>query len=181
MNPTTEPATQETLANVPGVSLPELTVTMATKAPSFAALMGTFRAEHESEVQAAAALFIGATTLNSYCEATSLPSPTGIKRLAPLVGIPADEMAALVELQRAAQARGESIATVPPVRTCTRRLPVPPAGLGCEACYGEGICRPHGTSRLITCPKCGPAVATAGSLERRDDAALQLAPARKSE
>lgn len=124
MNPTTEPAPQGTLANVPGVSLPELTVTLAAKAPSFAALMGALRAEHDSEVQAAGALLIGTTTLNSYCEAKSMPSATGIKRLAPLVGIPADELAALVNEQRAAQARGDQIATVPPVRTRVRRLPI---------------------------------------------------------
>lgn len=118
MNPiTTEPAQQGTLADVPGVTLPELTVTQAAKAPSFAALMGTYRAEHDSEVQAAAALLIGTTTLSDYCDAKTLPSATGIKRLAPLVGIPAEELAQLVEAQRAAQARGESIATVAPIRT----------------------------------------------------------------
>ncbi|HEX3133872.1 MAG TPA: helix-turn-helix transcriptional regulator [Planctomycetota bacterium] len=131
MNPTTtEPAQQGTLADVPGITLPELTVTAAAKAPSFAALMGAFRAEHETEVEAAAVLLIGSTTLRDYCNGTALPSATGIKRLAPALGIPADELATLVEAQRAAQARGESIATVAPLRPRVRRLPIVPVGEG---------------------------------------------------
>lgn len=118
MNPTTtEPAQQETLAAVPGVTLPEGTVTMAAKAPSFAALAGAFRAEFDSEVQAAGMLLIAPSTLSDYCDGKSLPTVNGVRRLAPLFGIPADELAQLVEAQRAAQDRGESIATVPPVRT----------------------------------------------------------------
>lgn len=117
-------AQQGTLADVPGVTLPELTVTQAAKAPSFAALMGAFRREHDSEVEAAAALLIGPSTLSDYCDGKSLPTANGIKRLAPLVGIPADELAELVEAQRAAQARGEPIATVAPVRT--RKVRVAP-------------------------------------------------------
>ena len=95
-----------------------------TTAPSFAALMGAFRAQHTSEVQAAAVLLIATATLNGYCEAKSLPCAPGIKRLAPALGITADELAALVGAQRAAQARGESIATVPPVPRRMRRLPI---------------------------------------------------------
>jgi transcriptional regulator with XRE-family HTH domain len=97
---------------------------MAAKAPSFAALVGAFRAEHDSEVQAAAALLIAPSTMSDYCDGLSLPTVNGVRRLAPLLGIPADELAQLVEAQRAAQARGESIATVAPVRTRARRLPV---------------------------------------------------------
>lgn len=123
MNPTTE-AHQETLAIVPGICLPELTVTTAAKSPSFAALMGSFRAEYDSEVEAAAILLIGPTTLSDYCDGKSLPTASGIKRLAPLVGMPADELATLVEAQRAAQARGDTIATVAPIRTRVRRLPI---------------------------------------------------------
>ncbi len=93
----------------------------APRAPSFAALMGSFRAEHHSEVQAAAALLIGATTLSDYCHGRSLPTASGIKRLAPALGIPADELAVLVEAQRAAMQRGESIPTVAPVLARIRR------------------------------------------------------------
>lgn len=129
-SPTTEPTQQETLALVPGISLPDGVETKAPAAPSFAALMGTFRAEHDSEVEAAAVLLVGPSTLSDYCDGKSLPTAIGIKRLAPALGIPADELAALVELQRAAQARGESIATVPPIRTRIRRLPVTTTGVG---------------------------------------------------
>lgn len=125
MNPvTTEPAQQETLALVPGISLPDGVETKSPAAPSFAALMGTFRAEYDSEVEAAGALFVGVSTLSDWCDGKALPRDAGIKRLAPLVGMPADELAALVEAQRAAQARGETIATVAPIRTRVRRLPV---------------------------------------------------------
>lgn len=117
MNPTTTEAQQETLALVPGICLPEAVVTNAAKAPSFAALMGSFRAEHDSEVEAAAALMIGASTLSDYCDGKTLPRGVVLARLAPLVGLPVDELTALVEAQRAAQARGETIATVAPIRT----------------------------------------------------------------
>lgn len=99
-------------------------VTAAAKAPNFAAVVGVFRADHDSEVEAAAALQIGVSTLSDYCDGKSLPTTNGIKRLAPALDIPADELAALFDAQRAAQARGEQITIVPPVRTRVRRQPI---------------------------------------------------------
>lgn len=117
-------ARQKNLDVVPVVTLPEVTVTMASKAPSFAALMGIFRVRYDSEVQAAAVLIISPSALSDYCDGKSLPTAPGIQRLAPALGMAADELSALVEAQRAAMARGESIPTVAPVRPHIRRLPV---------------------------------------------------------
>jgi hypothetical protein len=131
----TEQPQQETLATVPGAELPDAAA-LAGKSPSFAALMGSFRAGHDSEVQAAAALCISPTALSDYCDAKSLPTAPGLRRLAPLLEITLDDLTALVEAQRAAQARGEVIATVAPVRTRIRRLPI--TTTSAPATAGEG-------------------------------------------
>lgn len=104
------------------------------KPTSFAALAGVFRARFPSEVQAAEALQVGTSTLSNYCDAAALPTSTGIKRLAPKLDITVEALTALVDAQRAAQARGEAIATVAPVRTRILRLPI----TSTPATAGEG-------------------------------------------
>ena len=113
-------------------SQPPLTEPMPA---SFAALMGTFRARFPSEVQAARALDVGNSTLANYCDAISTPTDAGLRRLASKLGVSVDGLTALVDAQRAAQARGEVIATVAPVRTRIRRLPI---NTSAPAPAGEG-------------------------------------------
>ena len=75
---------------------------MDTQHTPFADLMLLFRARYPSEVKAAEALKIGATTLSDYCRSRSVPTGAGIMRLAPLVGVSVVDLAAMVGSQRLA-------------------------------------------------------------------------------